>query len=262
MSTFAVTRHFNEVDIVEQSLRRMVHQVDHIIIGDGGSTDGGREAIDALVNEGLPITAIDDPTKNHEQARVMTELAQRAREMGAEWIVPYDTDEVWLSVDGRVGDTLAGLPEEALIVPARLLNHAPTGLDDQAEPDAFKRMGWRGTEMLPLPKVAVRALPSLSIHDGNHGASFEGIRHPLSVNGVLEVRHFPYRSPEQFIKRIEIAWPQIKNAGKPRHYAAHIRAYGEHLDQFGPEGLREWFYNGFWTKDPENDPDLVFDPLP
>ena len=256
----AVSRVLNEDDIAAESARRMAAQVDHVIIGEGGSVDGTREAIQALVDEGLPITLQDDPTRNHEQARVMTELAHQAREMGATWVIPYDTDEVWLGRDGRVADTLANLPPEAMLAPARLINHICTSADPD-EPNPFKRMGWRETQVLPLPKVACRALPDLSIHDGNHGASYD-TRHVLSVTDMLEVRHFPYRSPEQFIKRIEIAWPQVRDSDKPESYAAHIRAYGQHLEEFGPEGLRRWFKNAMFFEDPENNPDLIYDPLP
>ena len=81
MTTFGITRSFNEVDLLEYSVRRMARQVDHIIIGDN-STDGGREALERLVADGLPITLLEDKKLNWQQREVMTEYAPLA----ARWV--------------------------------------------------------------------------------------------------------------------------------------------------------------------------------
>lgn len=257
----AITRSCNEVDIAASSVRRMCHQVDHVIVGDN-STDGAHGELQALVDEGLPITLHWEDEPNWHQPKVVKRFVEEARGMGADWVVPFDLDEVWAADEGRIADALGELDERVLIAPARLLSHVATSEDDPAERDPFVRMGWRETEVLPLPKVAFRAREDAITRDGNHSVAFEGVRRPPEVSGVLGVRHFPYRTPEQFVKRVEIAWPQIRDSGLGEDYGAHVWIYGRVLDEKGPEGLHAWFRDGFFHENPAENPDLVFDPLP
>jgi glycosyltransferase involved in cell wall biosynthesis len=256
MTTFGITRTKNEQDIIAATVTRMCAQVDQIIVGDG-STDSTWEIL-----EQLPVTLIRDETPTYEQSQQMTFLAHRAREMGADWIVPFDADEVWLAIEGRIADCLDELPDEVLVAEATVLNHIATALDDPDEPDPVTRIGWRRPEMLPLRKVACRALENLSIDFGNHGASYEGLAFTPRVAHLLNVRHFPYRSAAQFINKIAIGAPALLQSGLPEEFGAHWRAYGRTLEEHGPEALEAWFDRWAWSEDPENDPDVVFDPVP
>lgn len=261
MTTFGITRSKNEDDVIESSLRRMLAQVDHVIIGDN-STDATRPILDRLVSEGLAITLLDDEALSYEQRDVMTAYAHQARDMGAEWGVFFDIDEAWQADGGRIADQLAGLPAHVLLAPARNLTHCATALDDPFDPDPMHRMGWRSAEMLPLTKVACRLRDDLRVGHGNHSATYDRERRPAAVNALLESRHFPYRSAEQFIKRVKGAWPPLRDSGLPETHGAHMWAYGRHLDEFGEDGLRRWFANGMYFTDPDANPDLVHDPLP
>lgn len=260
MTTFGIARSRNEADIIEWSILRMLDQVDHVIIGDD-STDGGQHSLERLVAEGLPLTVVWDDEPAYHQPEVVKRLMLQARDMGAVWAVPFDLDEAWSADVGRVADRLAELPEHVLIATARNMNHTATILDDPIDPDPMHRMGWRSREMLPLMKVAVRIRGDVEMAHGNHSARFLQEPLPPAINGVLESRHFPYRTPEQFIKRVRDNWPDLKASGLSRGHGAHIWAYGEHLDQYGEDGLRAWFNDGMLHKDPEGDDSLVFDPI-
>ncbi len=192
----------------------------------------------------------------------MSEYAQIAREMGATWVVPFDIDEVWHADQGRIADTLQELPDFVMIAPARLLTHSATSADDPAELDPIARMGWRSVQMLPLPKVACRAVPGLRIGHGNHSAWFHGVRRPPAVNDVLAARHYPYRSPQQFITRVRHAWPMLRDSGLPETHGAHMWAYGRALDEGGPAALERWFADGMFFQAPETNRDLTYDPCP
>lgn len=260
MAVFAVTRSRDEIDIIESSIRRMAHQVDHIIVGDN-STDGGHEVLQGLVKEGLPLTVHWEDQPNYKQVEVVGRFVAEALERGADWIVPFDLDEIWLGLNERVADDLGGLPEHAMIAPAGLLNHVATDQDDASVKDPIVRMGWREREVLPLRKVAFRASPDVIPADGNHSVRFAGVRHPAEVSGVLQVRHFPFRTPEQFVKRVEIAWPQIRDSGLGESYGTHVWVYGRELERGGPEALHKWFDDAFYHRNPQDRLDLVFDPL-
>jgi hypothetical protein len=233
-------------------------QVDHIIVGLGPSTDGTTEIVEGLASE-LPLTLREDNARNFQQREVMTAYAHEAREMGAQWVVPFDVDEVWFSDAERIGDRLMGLPEYVLIAEADLLTHRVTGEDDPDDSDAFSRMQWRGITVAPLPKIAARARSDLAISHGNHGALFDGLAPTVRV---LVAHHFPYRSVEQLVKRIEGCWPQLKASGLPRSHGQHMWELGELLDAEGPEGISERFERHFATANPADDPELVHDPLP
>jgi hypothetical protein len=258
---FGITRSLNEDDVVEFSLRRMCLQVDHVLVGDN-STDGTRGIIDALIADGLPITLLEDTAKNFEQREVMTAYAQLARDMGATWGVFFDIDEAWYADGGRITDVLADLPEHILLAPARNLTHCVTDQDDLGDADPMNRMGWRSVEMLPLVKVACRLRADLEIGHGNHSAHYGDERHTAAINDLLESRHFPYRSPEQLIKRVTHAYPMLKASGLPRSHGLHMWEMGEHWEEYGDAGLRRWFANGMHFEDPASNPELVHDPLP
>jgi hypothetical protein len=262
VTTFGITRSKNEVDLIEWSIRRMLVQVDHVIIGDN-SDDGTREVLEKLVADGLPITLLDDQELSWRQREVMTEYAFMAHDMGAEWVCPFDIDEAWYPRVGRIADRLAELDPVVLIAIAANLTHAATTEDDMSNPDPMDRMKWRAPERLPLGKIACRVRGGLQIGHGNHSATYDGILHPPCVQGVIESRHFPYRTADQFIKRVEGAWPPLRDSGLPESHGAHMRGYGDLLDRAGPEGLREWFNTKFLFDDPAHNPEgLVFDPLP
>lgn len=259
---FGISRVRDEDDIVEGSIRRMLRQVDHVIVGEGNSSDNTRPILDQLASETDRLTVLDDTARNFEQRDVMTRYAHLAREMGGTWGVFFDMDEAWYSTDGKIHITLNNLPGHILIATARNLTHCATSDDDPDEPDPMTRMEWRSVEMLPLGKVACRLREDLQVGHGNHSAAYSNDPYPAAVNGLLESRHFPYRSPEQFVKRVKVAWPMLRDSGLPETHGAHMWAYGRHLDEFGEEGLRQWFANGMHFTNPAANPELVHDPLP
>lgn len=258
--TVAVTRTKNEADIIEHTVRRIVRQVDHVIVGDD-STDGTPQILERLIAEGLPITLLHDQEPTFRQPEQMNAHAQRALEMGAEWVVPFDGDEVWFA-DGRIADYLASLPGRALIVDAPLFNHKATILDNVGEPDPVKRIGWRCAEPVPLRKVACRLRENLRIHFGQHGADYIGVRHPLRVTGGVEIRHYPYRTLEQLVRKITVGGPPLAASDVPKNIGAHWRGLYESYQRAGEPALRDWFERWGYSADPEADPELVFNPCP
>jgi glycosyltransferase involved in cell wall biosynthesis len=250
VATFAITMVKDEADIIASTVGHLLGQVDEILVLDNGSTDGTRE----LLAE-LPVAVSDDPEVGYHQSRKMTDLARRAGELGADWVIPFDADEVWYSPFGRIADVLADVP--ARTAPAALFDHVATGLDPE-DPDPIRRIGWRRREPALLPKVACRPRVEVTIQQGNHAASYRG-----GVEaGLLVVRHYPYRSADQFVRKARNGAAAYAATDLPATEGAHWRQYGAILEAHGPEALGDVFRQWFWTADPASDPTLIFDPAP
>ena len=243
----------DEADIIARSVGWMRSQVDLVIVADNGSTDGTREIL-----ETMDVTVVDDPEVGYYQSRKMTGLAQRALELGATWVVPFDADELHVAHEGRIADTLEQLPANVLVSEAPLFDHVATG-HDRALDDPVLRLRWRRCAQAPLRKVACRARWDLVIHQGNHGASY-GNDLVTMVNDRIEVRHFPYRSPEQMVRKAINGKAAYDATDLSLEAGKHWRDYGRLVENGGPEALHDVFRQWFWVADPENDPNLAFDP--
>jgi hypothetical protein len=253
--TYGISMVRNERDVVDGVVRHMAAEVDHLIIADNGSTDGTRDVLDQLARE-LPLTVVDDPEPGYYQSRKMSVLAALAGTAGATWVVPFDADEIWYSRHGRVADALALTPGNVAV--ARLYNHFATAVDPPG-PDPFRTMVWRQAQPGALPKVAFRWRNGATIHQGNHGVDLPGPR--VEVPDVVELRHFPYRSVEQFAAKALQGAAAYAATDLPPDQGAHWRLYAEAARRHGVEALHEHFRRHFWHFAPL-DAGMVHDPAP
>jgi hypothetical protein len=254
MVVFGIARVKDEADVIEATVRRMACEVDSMIVVDNASTDGTRDLLADLARD-LPLEVLDDPDVAYLQAKKMTWLAAQAAVRGADWVVPFDADEAWYSPFGRIADVLTESPDLA-IAAADLYDHVPTA-HDPADGSPLERIGWRRREPAPLPKVAARTRPPVQIHAGNHGADHLG-----RGDGLLVVRHYPYRTPEQMVRKAMNGAAAYAATSLPEHIGAHWRQYGALVQAHGPEALHDVFRQHFWSGAPDQDPGLIFDPCP
>lgn len=243
----------DERDVIAGTLRHLAaERVDRILVADNGSTDGTRDILSDLSRD-LPLTVIDDADPAYFQSRKMSALAAHAGEHGATFIVPFDADEIWVFRGEHLGDELRA--STADVITAELFNHFPSAIDP-AGADPFDTIVWRQRQPAPLPKVAFRYKDGAVIHQGNHGVTLP--YEPETIPG-LEIRHFPYRSPEQFTRKARNGAAAYRATDLPLDHGAHWRGYGDLLDSGGPEVLEEVFREYFWNLSPA-DAGLVRDP--
>jgi glycosyltransferase involved in cell wall biosynthesis len=243
MTCFGVSMVKDEADVIAGTLAHMADEVDHLIVADNGSTDGTREIL-AELEDCLPLTVLDDPDPAYHQSEKMSALASAAADDGATWIVPFDADELWVWRGGRIRDELDGC--RANVVLADVFDHRPTAIDPE-DPDPFRSIIWREQKPLGLPKVAFRWEPGAVIHQGNHGVSLPS---KIQTYAGLEVRHFPYRSAEQFVRKARNGAAAYRATDLPPHVGAHWRQYGDLLDRYGEDVLQEVFREHFWRLAP------------
>jgi hypothetical protein len=254
MTVFGICMARDEADIVATTVRHMLEQVDHVIVSDNNSTDGTREILAEL-----DCTIVDDPEVGYYQSRKMTELAVMAGELGATWVVPFDADEWWYAPFGdNLAQFIAESADQWLCVKADLYDHVATGSDPD-KPDPIDRIGWRRRDPAPLAKVACRVRRDLVINQGNHSASYDG---GATERPGLVIRHFPYRSPQQFVRKAINGAQAYAATDLPDDAGAHWRQYGQLIDQGGPEVGEDIFRRWFWVAHPDDDPTLIYDPAP
>lgn len=257
-TVWGITRVKDEADVLYFTLEHMATEgLDGIFIMDNASTDGTRDLIQRFRDEqdGPPLILVDeDLDVGYYQSIKMTEIAQRVTEQhGADWIVPFDADELWCSKDQPLGDYLRGLAVDC--VRAQLFNHFPTSGDPESI-NPFWRIVNRDRNPAPLPKVALRWKSGVTIGMGNHSA--EGIAAEL-VHSDLVVHHLPWRSADQFVSKITNGSAAYKATDLPEEVGAHWRSYGRILDANGPDAVREIYET--WFHDPK-EVELVADPAP
>lgn len=257
----------DESDIAEGVLRHMAGEVDRLIVADNLSTDGTREILDSLACE-LHLTVLDDPEPAYYQSRKMSALAAAYADPG-DWVIPFDSDELWYSTAGRIRDVLPTSGHWAAsghgVINATMINHFGTAHDEH-DPDVFRSLVWRKIQPGELPKVAFRWEPDSVIHAGNHGVTLpSGTTAAMcgdqAAHAPLHIRHFPYRSPAQFIQKSTNGARALALTDLPKDSGAHWRGYGAIADTYGTETLAQVYHDHFWFLAPW-DQGMVRDPAP
>lgn len=173
----------DEADIIEASVRHLFAQgVDAVVVADNMSSDHTFGILDDLRQE-FPITLLVDDEPAYYQADKMTRLAGLAGVLGADWIVPFDADELWCGI-AMLGSC------DAAVVRCVGFDHLPRAGGPLLSP-------WRRQEPQRLPKVAFRWCEGARLHMGNHG-----VDRPGAVVDGLTLRHFQYRSLDQMTRKL------------------------------------------------------------
>lgn len=245
----AITLVKDEADIIERSITWMLGQVDEVVAVDNGSTDGTREIL-----EGLPVELRDDSDPAHWQARKITAIA---RSIGGGYIVPFDADEIWYATNRDLTIAEALLENRrGHIYTAELITHVPT---DCPGDHPFDRCAYRQRHASPLSKVAARWADNMTFTEGAHSVHYNG-HYPHTLNYKLEIRHFPYRSPSQFISKALNGYKGRMLTTLPEDISPHLRQFGAIHEEGGDEALQEFYWTNLHKE--TSDPDLVKDPCP
>lgn len=261
MTAIGVSMMRDEADVVAGTIRHMAGEVDRLVVADNRSIDGTRDILHALAAE-LPLTVLDDLDPGYDQGAKMSALADKAADGDASiWIVPFDADEIWYSPMGRVGDVLEHAGHlGACRAYASLWDHYRTALDVN-DPDPFRAMVWRWGDQAPLPKMAFRWQPGARIAQGNHNVDL--ISPGGAATGLLHVRHFPWRSFEQMVRKVTNGAEAYEAAPElPDDMGAHWRGYARILREHGPDVLRTEVYERYFSYLSPISVGMAYDPPP
>ena len=257
----------NEADVVEAFVRDNLDYVDHLLIAEHNSLDGTRDILQALVEEGLPLTVTRIETAAFRQAAVTNALlADALARFEPDWVIPLDADE-FLDADGRVAleAELARLADSHARL--RWVQHVPAGGDDAAEQHPARRIRHRYAYTPPDPglnpyvwKLALNCrlirpyLDRYDLEKGSHRVVFKGVREPSSqpVTTLQHtvLRHYPVRSFEQLSLKAGLSTLQGRLAGRNELGGTHVsRLYqqilaGKHELAAMQRSVREYLDTG------------------
>jgi GT2 family glycosyltransferase len=230
MGVIAVSVVRDEVDVIATTVRQLVGEgVEQVIVADNRSTDGTAALLEQLVTDGLPLSVLPDDDPGHRQGDKITALAHEAARRGADWVLPFDADELWYSpLPGRtIADAVLDLPADVDVVLAEGWDHVARTSGGLSP--------WRRPEPRPehLPKVVFRAGLGRRVAEGSHAVTPAG----HAVRGPLAYRHLQYRSPEQMARKVRQGAAALVAAGMPADVGVHWRE----LDALPDEGIAaEW----------------------
>jgi hypothetical protein len=214
----------DEIDIIGFTISHLISQgVDRVLVADNNSSDGTSDLLAGL-SMSLPVTVIADREPGYYQAWKMTRLARYAACSGAEWIIPFDADELWGAPGTRLRDFLSNT--EFQVVKGWMMDYVPHSIDDNNEPNPYRRIRHRLADKPHIKKVVFRAHSMARIAAGNHE-----VRHPGQVGGGLEIRHFPYRSSEQLRKKVDEGTKALAATDYLEKIGAHWRLGAQMTDK-------------------------------
>ncbi len=149
-SPWAVGMARDEGDIIYHTMIHLAaNGVKGIIVADNLSKDNTWEqmnlAKEKIESHGCDtqVILVKDDVVSYTQSEKMTALAQQARSNGADWVIPFDIDEIWYSPNQTLFQTFEKLNTENVdVYKALYTNHSVTAFDSDGK-SPFHSMNYR-----------------------------------------------------------------------------------------------------------------------
>jgi glycosyltransferase involved in cell wall biosynthesis len=217
---FLATMVRNEADILPYFLRRAAQLFDHIILVDHRSTDGSREICKQAAEFGAPLSVFTFQYQGYYQQQISRAASKLAFERGASWVLFLDADEI-LDIDDRtsLARQLRQAEEVGIAlfpwkncIPLRYGSFRSIPLEDGY---------WAPQKTSKYCKIGIhskiaRQHPDYLIHMGNHAISARSDLPPLEGTIAGEILHFPIRSLDRLIFKLQSGCDAYRALANPR----------------------------------------------
>jgi len=185
----------NEEDVARPTIEHLLRQgVAGVIVADNNSTDGTFAILEGLAQQHSRVFVGRDHEPAFYQGDKTSWLAELARRAGADWVLPFDADELCFAEGVSLGEFFRRT--DASVVWAGLHEVLPT----VESPRILMGSGLRvqiESQATELPKVIFRSRGWVWVGEGNHTIrGYKGERSP-----VLHTLHYQYRSREHLIEK-------------------------------------------------------------
>lgn len=277
----------NENDIIFENLMwHFTIGFRKFIIIDNMSTDGTKEKIEEfakLTKNHAKVFIIEDPIFEHIQSRIITGSYDFARSVWPElkWIFPIDADEFWVPTK-KLKDILANIPKNVDAIAASHVHYYPTEDYYKFSQDTkFYQKIHHHAKIKNLsnafdyssgmtetrPKVAIRSINNILIHQGNHGIdriNSDKFKSPFYLDGRiagLEIYEYSLRSSEQTHKKFYNSMKANKKAKElgilSEGISSHWDEYAQYIEKYKENAKEVRFKETFINQE-----DSVDEPMP
>ncbi len=195
----------NECDIIEHCIRINLRSFDRIFVMDHNSTDSTKAILRLLIQEGLPLSLIETPTKDaaYHQGELMTRIMQDvAKTNSFDFIMPLDADEFLVYHEGRHPFTALHLlsPNEYGLVP--WITYVPTIDSTGKQLPLAESFQPRDREPRLYHKVVIcnEMAKSCRLNMGSHSLANVSQENAVFIN-TMSLQHIPVRSSSQIISK-------------------------------------------------------------
>jgi|GEM_PF-3193062 hypothetical protein len=251
----------DEEDIIYHNLLWHYHQgIKRFVVMDNMSTDNTQNEIRRFADQysDTLIYLMEDREKGHYQSRKLTAAAEFAHRMWkAEWILPFDGDEILCSLKAPLLQVLASLNKEDLCISLPWRNHVLRTFDDYSKSNPLQRMTHRQKSDSLGIKVMIRWQTGMLISQGNHSVHRKGKISCVPGHKIgLLLRHYRFRSKNHLKQKFMNKGKAYEAAPDLPEGAAPLQKkwYKEYL-----EG-GETFIEDFYDNEVNEYQDAVYDP--
>ncbi|NEO52708.1 MAG: hypothetical protein F6K54_06220 [Okeania sp. SIO3B5] len=259
----------DEEDIIYYTLAGNYREgIKKFVVLDHLSSDGTRDEIRRFADDHpeAMVYLIEDRDPLFHKSRKNSAAAEFANKIwGAEWIFPFDADEIISASDKPLPKILSQLDQKHICLGLQHRNHLLRAFYDQSEANPLKRMTHRKKEDRSIfpqgySKIMVRWHSGMRIGQGQHKVNFQGKQLPVTVLGKnhgLILRQYRYRSREQIKQK-------IVNGGKAYEVTPNMSQkcggfWQKQYNQYKKKG--EKFIDEFYESELRGDSDAIYDPV-
>lgn len=216
----------NEADIIGLNLRYHAFcGVSRFIITDHLSNDGTPEIIESFAAEGHDIILLRQTSESFLHSLWMTGMAQKACELGTDWVINCDADEFWWA-DGGLLSGLSRIPTEFDCIQAWWKN----ALYSPGE-NPMLTVRWVDGGMY---KTAFRPHSGVDISVGSHWVYSS--KTPYIPSG-FRIYHYTDRSEKNVVQKYSTGMDSLEKAGYPEWVGNHWKAGRSTLQEKGFNSL-------------------------